>query len=60
MVYRVLDPSFDIYMDHQQAVNLALMRALKERGIEFAFPTRTVNLVSPPSGEHVGPQPAVA
>lgn len=47
VVYRVMDPSFDVYMDRQQAVNLALMRALKARGIEFAFPTRTVNLVSP-------------
>lgn len=47
VVYRVMDPSFDVYMDRQQALNLALMRALKDRGIEFAFPTRTVNLVAP-------------
>jgi small-conductance mechanosensitive channel len=51
VVYRVMDPSFDVYMDRQQAVNLALMRALKSRGIEFAFPTRTVNLVAPPGAE---------
>lgn len=44
-VYRVRDASYDLYMDRQQALNIALMRALQERGIEFAFPTRTVNLV---------------
>lgn len=57
VVYRVMDPSFDVYMDRQQALNLALMRALQARGIDFAFPTRTVNLVSP-AGPH--PDPAAA
>lgn len=45
VVYRVLDPDYDVYMDRQQALNLALMRTLQERGIRFAFPTQTLNLV---------------
>jgi len=45
VVYRVNDPDYDVYMDRREALNLALMRALRERGIQFAFPTRTVNIV---------------
>ncbi len=45
VVYRVKDPSYDVYMDRQQALNLALMRALQQRGIRFAFATNTVNVV---------------
>ncbi len=45
VVYRVKDPSYDVYMDRQQALNLALMRALQQRGIQIAFQTQTVNLV---------------
>ncbi|KQW46577.1 MULTISPECIES: mechanosensitive ion channel family protein [unclassified Roseateles] len=44
VVYRVKDADYDLYMDRQQALNLALLRALQQRGIEFAFPTRTVNI----------------
>ncbi|MDT7835059.1 mechanosensitive ion channel family protein [Aquabacterium sp. OR-4] len=57
VVYRVMDPSFEVYMDRQQAVNLALMRALKQRQIDFAFPTRTVNLVAPPGLGGLEPAP---
>ena len=42
VVYYVLSPDFTIYMDIQQAVNLAIVRAFAERGIEFAYPTRTL------------------
>ncbi|MDR7270505.1 small-conductance mechanosensitive channel [Pelomonas saccharophila] len=45
VVYRVNDPSYDVYMDHQQALNLALMRELEQRGIRLAFTTNTVNVV---------------
>ena len=45
VVYIVLDPGYSTYMDEQQRVNVALMRALAARGIEFAFPTRTVHIV---------------
>jgi small-conductance mechanosensitive channel len=42
VVYYVLGPDFALYMDIQQAVNLALVRAFADRGIEFAYPTRTL------------------
>jgi small-conductance mechanosensitive channel len=46
VVYRVKDPDYDVYMDRQQALNLALMRAFDERGIQFAAPaTSTVNVL---------------
>jgi len=47
VVYRVKDPDYDVYMDRQQALNLALMRAFQERGLRFATPaTPTVNVMS--------------
>jgi small-conductance mechanosensitive channel len=42
VVYYVLGPEYRDYMDVQQAINLALVRAFAERGIEFAYPTRTL------------------
>jgi small-conductance mechanosensitive channel len=42
IVYFVLSPDYAVYMDHQHAINLALLRALKERNVEFAYPTNTV------------------
>lgn len=46
VVYRVKDPDYDVYMDRQQALNLALMRAFDQRGIRFAMPaTSTVNVL---------------
>jgi len=41
-VYYVLVPDYAVYMDVQQAINLALMRAFADREIEFAYPTQTV------------------
>jgi small-conductance mechanosensitive channel len=48
VVYNVLDPDFNKYMDLQQAINLALMRDFRNRGISFAYPTRTVHVASVP------------
>ncbi len=42
VVYYVLGQEFNLYMDIQQAVNFAIKYELEKRGIEFAFPTRTV------------------
>jgi small-conductance mechanosensitive channel len=42
VVYYVLSPDFNVYMDRQEQLNLALMRELATEGIEFAFPTRTL------------------
>jgi small-conductance mechanosensitive channel len=41
-VYFVLDPEFGVSMDIQQAINLDIYRAFAEKGIEFAYPTRTL------------------
>jgi small-conductance mechanosensitive channel len=47
VVYWLLDPDYNKYMDIQQAINLALMRALEKEGVGFAYPTRTLFLDSP-------------
>jgi small-conductance mechanosensitive channel len=40
--YYVRSPEYDIYMDVQQAINLAICRRLQEEGIELAYPTQTI------------------
>ncbi|MEN9203103.1 MAG: mechanosensitive ion channel family protein [Thermostichus sp. DG_1_6_bins_120] len=42
VVYYVLSPDFNLYMDVQQRINLALKQAFQERGVEFAYPTQLV------------------
>lgn len=44
VLYFVLDPSYDLYMDIQQAINLDLLRRFAEMGVEFALPIRTVDV----------------
>ncbi len=44
VVYWMLTPDYNAYMDTQHAINLALLRQLNDRGIAFAFPTQTVHL----------------
>lgn len=64
VVYRVKDPDYDVYMDRQQALNLELMRAFDQRGIQFAMPaTSTVNVLGSsdpadarPAAPHRGPR----
>ena len=41
-VYFVTNPDYNLYMDIQQAINLALLRRFGDEGIEFASPTRLV------------------
>lgn len=48
VVYYVLDPDYNKYMDIQQEINLALLAALRERNIDFAYPTRTLHIASAP------------
>src|SRR5512135_2894370 len=38
VVYYVLDPDYNLSMDIQQQINLALFRQLGELGVSFAFP----------------------
>ena len=42
VVYYVLSPDYTTYMNVQEAINLAIFEAFAERGIGFAYPTRTV------------------
>lgn len=42
VVYYVLTPDYNIYMDIQQAINLAIFREFAKQGIDFAFPTQTL------------------
>ncbi|MDK2972223.1 MAG: hypothetical protein PWP23_1978 [Candidatus Sumerlaeota bacterium] len=42
VVYYVLDKDYNVYMDIQQEINLELFRRLKEEGVDFAYPTRTL------------------
>jgi small-conductance mechanosensitive channel len=41
-VYFVLSSDYNLYMDIQQAINLAIYQRFDERQIKFAFPTRTL------------------
>ena len=42
IVYYVLAPEYNIYMDIQQAVNLAIYRRFEAEDVEFAYPTQTL------------------
>lgn len=42
VVYWMLRPDYNLYMDTQQAINIALFRQFEQEGIGFAFPTQTV------------------
>ncbi|MEM8534134.1 MAG: mechanosensitive ion channel family protein [Chloroflexota bacterium] len=42
VVYYVLDPDYNLYMDIQQAINLEIYRRFELEGLDFAYPTRTL------------------
>jgi small-conductance mechanosensitive channel len=44
VVYHVLSPDFNVYMDIQQAINLTIHKRFEEQEIEFAYPTQTILL----------------
>lgn len=55
VVYYVLKPEFNVYMDVQQEINLGIMRVVEAEGTEFAFPTQTLYIeraakAAPPVG----------
>lgn len=56
-VYIVLDASYNVYMDVQQAINLQIMEAIAELEANFAFPSRTVYVASVP--DSIKPRVAV-
>jgi len=47
-VYFILSPDYNTFMDVQQAVALELIEAFTRDAIEFAYPTRTLHMVSTP------------
>lgn len=42
VVYFVLSPDYNLYMDKQQSINLALAKAFEKESIYFAYPTQNV------------------
>lgn len=40
MVYYVLSPDYNLYMDVQQAINVRIKEEFERAGIEFAYPTQ--------------------
>ncbi|MEX0701294.1 MAG: mechanosensitive ion channel family protein [Planctomycetales bacterium] len=46
VVYFVLSPDFNLYMDIQQAINLTIVERFAAIGVEFAFPTQTIHLAA--------------
>jgi small-conductance mechanosensitive channel len=41
VVYYILDPDYDLYMDTQQAINLSIVRRFAAEGIQIPYPTQT-------------------
>jgi len=44
VVYYVNSPDYNLYMNIQQTINLALVQQFEQDGIEFAYPTQTLYL----------------
>ncbi len=44
IVYYVLSPDYNIYMDKQQEINFALKDVFEQEAIEFAYPTQSLFL----------------
>lgn len=44
LVYWVLGPDYDTFMDVQQTISFGLLRRFEDAGLRFAFPTRTIHL----------------
>ena len=40
----MLSADYNVYMDVQQRINLAIVEAFEQERIEFAYPTRTLFL----------------
>lgn len=44
IVYWVLTPDYNLYMDIQQQINFSIYRQLQDERIEFAYPTQTIHM----------------
>ncbi len=56
IVYFVRLPDYNVYMDRQQAINLAIFKRFTEEGIEFAYPTQTLYLFHSSSSAPAAPE----
>lgn len=55
VVYYMLDPDYNKYMDTQQAINLELLQILRSMDVSFAHPIRMLHIASgPTAGQTVG------
>lgn len=52
VVYYMLVPDYNAYMDTQQEINLELFRRFAELGVAFAYPTQTVYLAGAEGADH--------
>jgi len=55
VVYSVLSPDYNLYMDIQQVINLAIFRRFADAGIDFAYPTQTLHVRWAPDGAALVP-----
>lgn len=56
-VYFVTSPDYNLMMDYQQEVNLALHERFEKEGIAFAMPRRLVELAGPAAQQQVEQRP---
>jgi small-conductance mechanosensitive channel len=56
-VYYMLDPGYGLYMDTQQAINLAILKRFAEEGIELAYPTQLIYVSGGQASGVPGTQP---
>ncbi len=54
VVYYMLVPDYNSYMDTQQAINLDLITRFEEMGVDFAYPTRTVYIAGDDDDDATG------
>lgn len=47
VVHYIKGPDYNLYMDVQQTINLAIFRRFQAEGIEFAYPTQSLYLHKP-------------
>jgi small-conductance mechanosensitive channel len=56
VVYYILSAEYNLYMDRQQAIYLAILNAFRKEGIQFALPTQTLqfsNGIGPFAGAEI-------
>lgn len=49
VVYFVLDPDFNTYMDIQQEINFRILEDFRRESVSIAYPTRTLHVVGAPA-----------